>query len=89
MARLPRLNLPDIPQHVIQRGNNRQPCFFSDQDYAVYLGKLREYSEQFKVSIHAYVLMTDFCSCKICIHPVHGNNKPCSLACYTRSRRRR
>ena len=59
MARLLRLNLPDIPQHVVQRGNNRQPCFFSDQDYAVYLAKLREYSEQFKVSIHAYVLMTN------------------------------
>ena len=33
MARLPRLNLPDIPQHVMQRGNNRSVCFFSDNDY--------------------------------------------------------
>jgi hypothetical protein len=37
MARLPRLNLPDIPQHVVQRGNNRQVCFFAEQDYCVYL----------------------------------------------------
>ena len=59
MVRLPRLNLPDIPQHVIQRGNNRQPCFVSNRDYAVYLLKLKEYSEQFKVSVHAYVLMTN------------------------------
>ena len=27
MARLPRLDLPGIPQHVVQRGNNRLPCF--------------------------------------------------------------
>ena len=39
MARLPRLSLPNIPQHVIQRGNNRHACFFSDQDYTVYLSK--------------------------------------------------
>ncbi len=40
MARLPRLNLPGVPQHVIQRGNNREACFFEEQDYKVYLSKL-------------------------------------------------
>ncbi|WP_223788376.1 transposase [Marinicella meishanensis] len=59
MARLPRLNLPDIPQHVVQRGNNRQVCFFSDQDYVVYLDRLKHYSRKYKVAIHAYVLMTN------------------------------
>jgi REP-associated tyrosine transposase len=59
MARYTRIGLPDIPQHIIQRGNNRQPCFHHDQDYAVYLDKLREYASQFKVAIHAYVLMTN------------------------------
>ncbi len=59
MARLPRLYLPNIPQHVIQRGNNRTACFFADADYQLYLAKLNEYSEQFSVCIHAYVLMTN------------------------------
>lgn len=27
MARLARLNLPGNPQHIVQRGNNRQVCF--------------------------------------------------------------
>ena len=27
MARLSRLVIPGLPQHVIQRGNNRQACF--------------------------------------------------------------
>jgi len=59
MARLPRLNLAKIPQHVIQRGNNRSVCFFSDDDYAVYLDKLKEYSIKYKVAVHSYVLMTN------------------------------
>ena len=29
MPRKPRFNLPGIPQHVIQRGNNRDPRFFA------------------------------------------------------------
>jgi putative transposase len=59
MARLPRLNLANIPQHIIQRGNNRQVCFLEEQDYKVYLVKLLEYSEKYKVAVHAFVLMTN------------------------------
>lgn len=46
MARLPRLSLAGYPQHVIQRGNNRQATFFSDEDYSVNLDKLRIYRGQ-------------------------------------------
>ncbi len=28
MSRKPRFNLPRVPQHIIQRGHNREPCFF-------------------------------------------------------------
>ncbi|MBV1873156.1 MAG: transposase [Gammaproteobacteria bacterium] len=59
MARLPRLNLPGIPQHVIQRGNNQQVSFFKDKDYAVYLDKLKLYSKKYSVAVHSYVLMTN------------------------------
>ncbi|MBQ4837694.1 transposase [Pseudoalteromonas luteoviolacea] len=59
MARLPRLNLPHIPQHVVQRGNNRQATFFDTKDYAVYLDKLKHYAKEYGVKIHAYVLMTN------------------------------
>ena len=44
MARLPRICLPDIPQHVIQRGNNRQACFGSDEDCAAYAHWLEAYA---------------------------------------------
>ena len=59
MARKPRLNLPNVPQHIIQRGNNKQPCFFEKQDYKVYLIKLKEYAEKYNVAVHAFVLMTN------------------------------
>ena len=37
MARLPRISLPGVPQHVVQRGNNRLPCFLDDGDRRRYL----------------------------------------------------
>ena len=42
MARLRRLDVPGVAQHVIQRGNNRQVCFGSDQDMAAYASWLHE-----------------------------------------------
>ncbi len=59
MARLPRFDIPGVPQHVIQRGNNRQPCFIEEQDYRFYLASLREAVEQTGCLVHAYVLMTN------------------------------
>lgn len=59
MARLPRLYMEGCPQHIIQRGNNRQACFFADEDCAFYLDKLHKASEKYKVAIHAFVLMTN------------------------------
>jgi REP element-mobilizing transposase RayT len=41
MARLPRFVLPGHPQHVIVRGNNREPIFLAEEDYRFYLDKLK------------------------------------------------
>jgi putative transposase len=37
MPRLSRYPLVDVPQHVIQRGHNRQPVFLPQDDYSLYL----------------------------------------------------
>ncbi len=42
MARKPRFTIPGIPQHIIHRGNNREPCFFAEDDYLRYLEVLGE-----------------------------------------------
>lgn len=59
MARRPRVDLPGIPQHVVQRGNDRQPCFFADADRHCYLQNLREIALREHCEVHAYVLMTN------------------------------
>lgn len=57
MARLARVVIPDVPHHVTQRGNGRQQTFFSDDDYALYGGLLREHCTAYAVGIWAWVLM--------------------------------
>lgn len=59
MARLPRLYLPGCAQHVIQRGNNRAPCFYDQADYKAYLSFLKDAAAKYQVAVHAYVLMTN------------------------------
>ena len=59
MARMPRYVVPGQPQHVIQRGNNRQAIFGADADYRFYLDKLAEAANKHECDIHAYVLMTN------------------------------
>ena len=59
MPRRARLALANVPLHVIQRGNNRQACFFADEDYRFYLDWLIEYAGKTGCQVHAYVLMTN------------------------------
>ncbi len=59
MARLPRYVLPGHPQHVIQRGNNRNTIFASEDDFSFYETCLMEACLKFNVQVHAYVFMTN------------------------------
>jgi putative transposase len=59
MPRRPRINLAGHPQHVVQRGHNREACFFADEDYLFYLHWLREGAKKFGCDVHAYALMTN------------------------------
>ncbi len=59
MSRLPRLYLPGCAQHIVQRGNNREACFYDEADYKAYLSFLYDAATKYKVAIHAFVLMTN------------------------------
>lgn len=59
MPRRARLALPNVPLHIIQRGNNRQACFFADEDYRFYRDWLSEHATKAGCQVHAYVLMTN------------------------------
>ncbi len=58
--RKPRFFLPGVPAHILQRGDNRQPVFFDDDDHLAYLGWLREDAHRHGCEVHAYVLMTNY-----------------------------
>lgn len=57
MARLSRVVIPGVAHHVTQRGNRRQPVFFSDEDRALYLKLLREGCAKAEVCCLAWCLM--------------------------------
>ena len=59
MPRRPRVHLDGIPLHIVQRGHNREPCFFGEEDYLSYLHWLKEALAENHCSLHAYVLMTN------------------------------
>jgi putative transposase len=59
MPRRLRIALPNVPMHIIQRGKNRTACFYSTQDYDLYLRSLAELASRFACHIHAFVLMTN------------------------------
>ena len=59
MPRRARLAIAGIPWHIIQRGNNRSACFYTQEDYRIYLETLSAQAERWRCAIHAYVLMTN------------------------------
>jgi putative transposase len=59
MARLPRLQAPDVPMHIIQRGNNRTATFHDDRDRCRFLDLLASAANEYGLEIHALVLMSN------------------------------
>ena len=74
MARLPRYFVPNQPQHIVQRGNNRTPTFATEDDYDFYLECLRNAAHQCGCAIHTYVLMTNHVH--ILATPQHQDSLP-------------
>lgn len=74
MPRLARVVVPDIPHHVVQRGNRRQQTFFTENDYEYYLTLLTEWSKQKGIAVWAYCLMPNH------VHLIVVPEKPNSLA---------
>ena len=55
MPRKSRMYLADIPAHIVQRGNNREACFFSDDDYLFYLDVLGQGLRRYKKSLRPFL----------------------------------
>lgn len=48
MSRKPRISIIGVPQHVIQRGNNRQAIFDNDEDRQAYITWLKDAADKRK-----------------------------------------
>ena len=58
----------------MQRGINREPCFFAEEDYHFYLHWLQKSAADWHCAIHAYVLMTNH------VHLVVTSEQPDGIA---------
>ena len=59
MPRRPRIHLAGLPLHIVQRGHNREACFFAEEDYHAYRHWLGEALKDSACVLHAYVQMTN------------------------------
>src|SRR5688572_23586285 len=59
MARRPRIFIPGVSHHVIQRGNNRGDIFYVPSDYELFLLVLSDAARRSNVTVDAYALMTN------------------------------
>jgi len=59
MARKLRIHIAGMPVHLMQRGNNRCPCFVDDSDRMLYLSLLEGAARMYGCGVHGFVLMTN------------------------------
>ena len=58
MPRRPRIHLPGVPLHIVQRGHKRDASFFAEEDYLAYREWLGEACQATGCALQAYVQMT-------------------------------
>lgn len=57
MGRPLRIDIPNIPYHVLNRGNNKQVIFHDDLDYIYYLKLIKRYKEKFNFKLYHLSLL--------------------------------
>ena len=86
MGRIARIVVPDVPHHIIQRGNRSQQVFFNDNDKLFYLKLASEFAQKEKMDIWAYCLMDNHVHMIVVPHTEQSlANVFCNVHCkYTR-----
>lgn len=72
MPRHARIMVPGASVHLIQRGNNRAQCFFSDEDRQFYLFHLARLLPRERCALHSYCLMTNHVHLLVTAHEASG-----------------
>jgi len=74
MPRRSRIHIDGLPLHIVQRGHNREACFFCATDYQAYLHWLSEALKKESCMLHAYCLMTNHVH--LLVTPEHAKSVP-------------
>ena len=61
-----RIAVPDLPHHVTQRGNRREPVFFEADDYRLYRRLVAAAARRAGTVAWAYFLMPNHVHCQSC-----------------------
>lgn len=73
----PRIFIPDLSVHVVQRGGGPIPIFGDDVDHEVFLLTLEVVSAECDLRVHAFALMlTHF---HLLVTPDHWRSLPCTM----------
>lgn len=59
MPRKPRVIVPHMPHHIVQRGHDRKAVFVKAGDYQYYLDNLEEWKRRLDIKVYSYCLMTN------------------------------
>jgi len=57
MPRPLRITIPDIPFHVLNRGNNRQVVFREENDFVYFIKLLKKYKKELEIKLYHFCLM--------------------------------
>ena len=59
VAQIARVVVPDLPHHVTQRGNQREPVFLEADDYRLYRRLIATAARRARTAVWAYCLERD------------------------------
>ncbi|MDY0045710.1 MAG: transposase [Syntrophales bacterium] len=77
MTRHARQALPDIPYHIVNRGNNHQKIFFDGDDYYFFFNAIKSAKEQYPCKIYSFAFMTNHIH--LLIEPVESGHNLASF----------
>ena len=59
MPRSLRITIPNLPFHILNRGNNRQVIFLDEEDFDYFIALLKRFKKELKFKLYHFCLMSN------------------------------
>ena len=59
MPRALRITIPNLPFHILNRGNNRQEIFLDEEDFNYFIALLKRFKKELKFKLYHFCLMSN------------------------------